>query len=118
MFDTTLRNMELNQAVDAYLACALWTDGFTGCCVSEFDTVTVDSAKEDCDAFYDVCGDLLIKLAPETWGRLFWLSRNGHGTGFFDCTEVDESTGWKLQQLARSCGEKMVSRHEGILTID
>lgn len=37
-------------------------------------------------------------------GHDFWLSRNGHGAGFFDRDNVDKDTRDKLQDAVKRCG--------------
>ncbi len=38
----------------------------------------------DCESFRDSEADLLADVSPSDAGHNFWLSRNGHGAGFFD----------------------------------
>jgi hypothetical protein len=81
----------------AYLECALW---------SSYDNATEDGGEpmdanyssrdiapetlarmaEDCAAFQsDNREDLTAaEITPERAGFLFWLNRNGHGSGFWD----------------------------------
>lgn len=75
----------------AYMGCALWT------CTDEFDQpldavyeisdivqASQDDMKEDCKQFIE--GNLvnLATLDAEQCGHDFWLSRCGHGAGYFD----------------------------------
>jgi hypothetical protein len=43
--------------------------------------------------------------SDEEAGKDFWLSRNGHGTGFFDSDGKDETVREYLQNVSRSYGE-------------
>jgi len=84
---------------DAYVECALWssTDN-DGDPLNEsgrqIDQDTLDKMRADCDAFYDAnCLDLVHDDIPpvrngvtstERAGHDFWLTRCGHGAGFWD----------------------------------
>jgi hypothetical protein len=51
------------------------------------DDITGDTYARmiaDCESFRDCHADLLGDVEPSTAGHNFWLSRNGHGAGFFD----------------------------------
>ena len=94
------KTMELDDFTMAYIEAALWT---SGCDEESFDEVyswedldpdTLAKVKEDCQQFQTENKDLLeeaYKLYPDTeWtpqaraGHDFWLTRNGHGAGFWD----------------------------------
>lgn len=104
--------------VRAYLSTALWSSTMMpendeasdrsyfshGYDVDDCSLETIIGAKRDCDAFQlDNATDL--ELADENTDRdahNFWLSRNGHGAGFFDrCDDV----GTRLQDASRVFGE-------------
>lgn len=80
---------------DAYLECALWSsndesnesggdpldDNYSP------DDIAPDalaSAIADCKAFQEAHADDLSGLDSEQAGHDFWLTRNGHGAGFWD----------------------------------
>lgn len=78
---------------DAYLACALWSstddngeplDGSYD--LSDISEATLLQAKEDCEAFQrDNWDDIeRSRESLEQAGHDFWLTRNGHGAGFWD----------------------------------
>ncbi len=102
-----------NRIITQYLATALWSS--SGDDGESFDTrynisdISRDSylqVEADCKKFLELAGDLLKNWDAEQIGHDFWLSRNGHGTGFFDRTELaDKETRDKLQDIARSFGE-------------
>lgn len=61
---------------------------------------TLATMRKDCEAFIKKCGPFLIEQFVEHakpkdfdtsgyFGYLFWLSRNGHGTGFFDRDDLN-----------------------------
>lgn len=82
---------------------------------------TLIAMKTECHIFRHMAGALLEKAATlgdyakrDEWtpemrcGHDFWLSRNGHGAGFFDrelVTADGENVGDQLQKLAESFGE-------------
>lgn len=86
--------MHLDMFTTAYVECALWssTDNSTesggyplddNYDIEDIDKETLASMIADCEAFQrdhwdDIASDL------ERAGADFWLSRNGHGAGFFD----------------------------------
>lgn len=98
-----------------YLSAALWssTDESTpsGGYPLDQNYDTGDIAPEtrarmerDAADFYERYDELLYEsgLAPERAGHDFWLSRNGHGSGFFDeGTPLDD----QLQDAAERYGE-------------
>lgn len=56
--------------------------------VSDFDDAQVEKARSDLDGFREyvqkTLGDVLDEFDDESVAHDFWLSRNGHGAGFFD----------------------------------
>jgi hypothetical protein len=63
----------------------------------------------DCHRFSLACGNFWREhgWTDEQAGHDFWLSRNGHGTGFFDRSEIcgDDRVRNALQMAAESVGE-------------
>lgn len=108
-----------------YLMCALWTgmdesDESGGqpldvtYSLDDFSEEAVITAKEDCDKFRTENADDLAGF-PESpdgdsaeafAGHNFWLTRNGHGTGFWD-RGLGEA-GDRLSESARKAGERYV----------
>ena len=72
--------------------------------ISDFDPATRDKMIADCADFQERFADPLLEsgLDDEKAGHDFWLSRNGHGSGFFD-EEVPRRD--ELQDAAESYGE-------------
>lgn len=93
--------MNIDQFFSAYVTCALWSsvddegspmDGvFT---VDDIHPDTLASMREDCENFIASNAELLAeydtRMSCEQWtgatraGHDFWLTRNGHGVGFWD----------------------------------
>jgi hypothetical protein len=102
----------LTRMTAAYLECAEWTD-----CGPDSEELQDHSgfapearaaAEEACADFLSYCegedlGDTLrAGWDPEQAGHDFWLSRNGHGAGFFDRGEPGAN---ELQCAAKTFGE-------------
>jgi hypothetical protein len=101
----------LDAFIASYIECALW---------SEYDDHDVpldknygpeDIAPEalatmraDCKAFYEAHGDDLSHRDASQGGHDFWLTRNGHGAGFWD-GDWPSDAGERLTDAARSAGE-------------
>lgn len=76
---------------DAYLACALWADlndekgePLKGYTVFDFAKESRDKAREELEEFIAAAGEMLDGWDAEQVGHDFWLTRNGHGAGFWD----------------------------------
>jgi hypothetical protein len=91
--------------LEAYLDALEWTEvhndnpelmGSLG-----FSSELLDAAKNDCMAFLAVAGDMIPDDLLSQAGHDFWLTRNGHGTGFWDRPEIWGSNADKLTDL---CG--------------
>lgn len=89
--------MGLSDFVRAYLECALWSssqcdeDGnMTGSFDNDYsvDDFTPEALKEaisDCEGFQESNAEDLARAGDdEQNGHDFWLTRNGHGAGFWD----------------------------------
>ena len=72
----------LEEFTQGYIACALWTsfdDSYQGV---TFAPGTKAAMVEDCTKFWNIHYDRITD--PGQAGRDFWLTRNGHGAGFWD----------------------------------
>ena len=100
----------------AYIECMLWTNsgdeqselGVSGDEISAYDLPdeTVNRIKRDCEAFIARSGDLLGVMSDEQSGHDFWLTRNGHGAGFWD--RGLGAVGEKLTAICEEFGEMWV----------
>lgn len=92
----------LERMLKGYVECMEWAD-----CGPDHETYGKDWSEEladknraDCAAFIETCGvtllDHLAELAPdysdECFGHDFWLTRNGHGAGYWDRKELEART--------------------------
>lgn len=101
-----------------YLECALWSstcnfdsgENFddAGFSIFDFSPEALAAATADCERFEgENSTDLALYLEeyPEDYaGHDLWLSRNGHGAGFFDRTGVNDASLVRLQNAARAFG--------------
>jgi len=83
---------------DAFIECALWSstecdeDGNMGSSLDEYYSAddiapeTVAALRKDCEDFWEANYALLQRTEAddEQNGHDFWLTRNGHGAGFWD----------------------------------
>lgn len=116
---TTLR-VELLQSINlgataafrflrGYLITALWssTDDEGNpldrdFAITSISTESLLSAWAECSRFIRECETDLIHLDDERNGHNFWLTRNCHGSGFWDECVDDESAELAMQQLTRA----------------
>jgi hypothetical protein len=93
----------------AYIECALWTstdddgeplDGTYS--VEDIAPESLASIVEDCDAFQESHGDDLGD-DDDRAGQDFWLTRNGHGAGFWD-GDWEEPAATRLTDSAEAYG--------------
>lgn len=124
--DDKARKEALDEFVRSYALTALWStadvDGLAldeTYDVDDIDDDTMRSMRDDCEDFITSNLDLLQKTEESiagysvdymAQGRDFWLSRNGHGAGFFDHGWEDV---WReLQAAARVYGTVNLSPTE------
>lgn len=112
-----LNNISLNESevaspkvmdmLNSYLEAALWTEeervGPANIESDISDDAKID-AYTDIKSFMNKAGSLVDEMEPFQVGHDLWLTRNGHGAGFFDrgLGEVGD----KLSDIARNMGEK------------
>ncbi len=119
--------MNIDAVLDSYLETALWAeeeDGeekiekpglgrgkkpvptLRGKTIFDVDDVSRDKARKDIENFIDTAKkeapEELGTYTSESLGHNIWLSRNGHGAGFFD----DNND--KLQDIARKMGSQVI----------
>lgn len=102
--------MDARTFLNAYIAAALWssTDDNDEPLDANYNAGDLsgdlmDKMIEDCAAFL-AKADIPDNLLPQA-GHDFWLTRNGHGTGFWDRPEVyGEEKAQELSALAETFG--------------
>ena len=98
---------------DGYVKCALWSSSDESAPSGGYpldknygpqdvSSKTKQKMWADCDRFVAENRHYLLALDMGAAGHDFWLSRNGHGAGFFD-RDLGEA-GDKLQEAARKFG--------------
>lgn len=114
-----------------YIIAAIWADCEEGThprCPKEQEHL----AREDCEVFMQQCeaaGGLFTKAvarfehgygmhpdagsAEAAFGHDFWLTRQGHGVGFWARKELTESLGKALTAEAKKFGECCHSQYRG-----
>jgi hypothetical protein len=99
-----------NKATLHYLICALWTNEFDNDNVHDLPKETWDAAAADCFKFVRRYWNLIQKsgVDAEHTGHDFWLTRNGHGTGFWDRDELDDKLGRLLTEASEEFGETWI----------
>lgn len=97
-------------SVTDYLMCALWSttgdDKNPLDCTYGMEDLAPEArqqAERECAAFAEAAGNLLDDWTPEQAGHDFWLTRNGHGAGFWD---RGLPNGEALSDLAYKAGER------------
>ncbi len=111
---------DVDTMVEAYLEAALWssTDGDDEpldalYSVNDFTHTARKRALDDCTRFATENAALLTdpsvpeKCGPKMAGHDLWLTRNGHGAGFWDGDWSDE-VGDRLTEAAHKFGEVSV----------
>ncbi len=108
--------MDLDEMVTAYAICALWsslhyhTEGEEPEPMDDYATVDDISPelmaefRANCEAFRDEMIGTLEKVGSDAGqtGHDFWLTRNGHGAGFWD--RGYGADGETLSQAAKAYG--------------
>lgn len=108
-----------------YLECASWADmpeetELSRKCVLDFSPYSEEMALADCMRFVGINWEMVKDKRPDQVGHDFWLTRNGHGAGFWDRPEVygGEENAESLSYSARSFGERYIFEHNGQLIIE
>lgn len=115
-------NEIVNAFVKGYLICAAWADAPEGS-NARFNNAEKAKALVDCQQFIATCGPLFYQALElrdaEHLGHDFWLTRCGHGTGFWDREELEfGGIGQDLTKLAEESGARTVYAERGWLHFD
>jgi hypothetical protein len=83
----------LREFTDNYIECMLWAESGDPDSPlgeqadrDEIDTKSLDQITSDCNDFLadPITLVFVVNKGPEQCGHDFWLTRNGHGAGFWD----------------------------------
>lgn len=113
--NNTTNPLWLEDCRKAYLETALWADwpeGQSPRTIYQSTRPTWEQALQDIQAFCAECEK--VSINPTTFpakdvGGNLWLSRNGHGTGFWDTTargEWSEAAGDAMHDIAKAMGTR------------
>ena len=112
---TLVGRIDEGDILDGYLKAALWAetddnddpleDNYTA---RDIDSGSISKAKRDIKKFVQMAGDLLMVDGndEEQIGHDLWLTRNGHGAGFWDGDYPE--AGDELTKLCERLGEKYI----------
>jgi hypothetical protein len=121
--------------VDGYIECALWSSTDNSIepgepldrhySAEDLSPETVTAMVADCKAFVDAnAADVRAAIdaygkddSPGYAGHDFWLTRNGHGAGFWDGDLPDE-LGERLTTAAKAFGECNLYVEDGKIVAD
>jgi hypothetical protein len=107
-FNKNIDDEFINGVLNGYLSSALWTAELDKYGTEDFDEQDVNDAKKEVEYFiYDMntkgyLKHLQDKLKPFDIGHNFWLTRNGHGAGFWDKPELDQEIADKVSDILRN----------------
>jgi len=102
------RDTQAGVFIRAYLEAALWSsvddDGEPlddGRDYSDYSTETIDATIKECGRFIELYKGMFNDNYCQA-GHDFWLTRNGHGAGFWDHPEVYGAA--NAEKLTEVCG--------------
>ena len=105
-------NHNIDTILDNYLECALWTseeqgDEFEDKNINDFSEESKKIAKSEINWFITIAenelGDSFDDISDDMIGHDLWLTRNGHGAGFWD-RGYDKKTEELLVELSKELG--------------
>lgn len=109
----------LDTFTQAYIEAMFWTEDeeMKGRTIYDLSAVSLVNIKDACEKFQREHGPLLDATGDAGQnGHDLWLSRNGHGAGYFD--RGYGFTGERLQDHARALGNANVYQYRGIVHHD
>lgn len=104
----------MHKMTQAYLECALWASSDNtndqggepldaNYSIADIAPESLEQANTDCLTFLEA-NKKDISLAYEQAGHDFWLTRNGHGAGFWD-GDWPKAAGKRLTEASHAYGE-------------
>lgn len=98
---------DLDTFVRSYFETALWASSSEvseDCSFEDLAPETITRGRRDCAAFLSAFRSEVDSLPDMHWPHDLWLTRNGHGAGFWDGDYPGE-LGERLTSAARLMGE-------------
>ena len=102
--------MNAQTILEHYLVAALWTEELDSYSTEAIGESNKEQEIKDIDNFVEKAGNLLNGIDDEQIGHDFWLTRQGHGAGFWD-RELGE-VGDKLSKICEQFKEINVWKSE------
>lgn len=100
------REPDYDAFLQGYLACAAWSGPEDESDSNlDFTKAAIKAADEQCRAFIDANWKDLCDLDESDSGHDFWLTRNGHGAGFWDRNEIPKAIRDRLTEASKKAGE-------------
>ena len=111
---------EVGHMVAAYLEAAVWADkpDDEDWSNANWSTQALDLAYFECCAFLRLAKWHIKRWDMEQLGHDFWLTRNGHGTGFWAREFGTEENRDALTELSRTFGPSYVYMADDVLYLD
>lgn len=106
--------MSFDSFLKGYINCALWSSELDDYTEEFINRDTLLEMRKDCASFLTLADEEDIDDRWEDAGHDFWLTRNGHGAGFWDGDWPDE-VGERLTKIAKSFGEFDLYECDGII---
>jgi len=112
---------EVYQTLQGYLECALWIEELEEYSISDIDSLSTEQARDDIDKFLDeldendLLDELVSQMGYSSVGHDFWLTRNGHGTGFWDNSPL---AGEEITKICENFDHKDVFEENGKIYIN
>jgi hypothetical protein len=99
-----------------YIEALFWTEcnsdnpELEDCSINDLSPEAWETILRDCRDYQELNADDLecycFEYSDEYAGHDFWLTRNGHGAGFWDRDTSDDLTKEMLDRLSANCGWK------------
>jgi hypothetical protein len=105
----SVQNLELpNEFLAAYLEAAVWADSpdEENWENSAWAKDALTRARVDCILFYRLAFEIIegLDICDSSHGHNFWLTRQGHGAGFWD-GDYPEPAATQLTEISKKFGE-------------
>lgn len=98
-----------------YLEAVLWTNELDELTIYDFTPEALDTINADIDTFTTKAGNLLDNIEDSQIGHDLWLTRNGHGAGFWD--RGLGAIGDTLTEYAHELGDQDIEEFEGKVSV-
>ena len=92
IFENKTNQRDIDEILKEYLVGALWSNDFDDKSISDIADSSIDDARKEITWFVNSAGKYIDKIPNDEIGHDIWLTRNGHGTGFWDRGYSDKKT--------------------------